>query len=342
MSTTRKSFVRLEWFALLLFLGTCQLGCSGKNQPSVAAPLDKLNKGSLKAKLEALEDLRKLGPNAKSAVPVLIKMLEDEKAILSGVDAAVAERVILRKEDANPSLRASAALTLGTIGPDAKPAIPTLLASLKDKTWNVRLACAEALARIRVKEEKIITAVKDAMFAEKDSTWRVDLAKSLVKLDPENKDAISVVIKVLLTDEEPENRSSAALSLGGMTKSTQIRIALPALITALKDSDEHVREFVAQSLGQICEGSSTVVPALIERLERDKSKSVRVQAAQALGEFGPEAKAAIQALTRVSQDMDSELRGIAVQSLGQIKTWKKKRGQNGMQEQAKEMRKKQK
>ena len=141
MAMSSMSVVRLGLCGLLLFLGTYQFGCARKKSPSVAALLDKLTKGDFKAKLEALEDLRKLGPEAKAAVPNLIKILEDKKAVIPGVEAAVAEQVIPRKEEANPDLRASAASTLAAIGPDAKPAIPILLASIKDKEWNVRLAC---------------------------------------------------------------------------------------------------------------------------------------------------------------------------------------------------------
>ncbi len=340
MATARISVLRFGLFGLLLFLGVSQLGCARKGPPSVTTLINKLNKGDFTAKLEALEDLRKHGPNARAAVPTLIKILEDEKAIIPGVGGAVAQQVIPRKDDANPDLRASAAMTLGTIGPDAKPAIPVLLIELKDKEWNVRTACAEALAKIGVKDKKIISAVKDAMLAEKHAreSWRVDLAESLAELDPDSEDAISAVTNVLLKGDDPGDRSWAALALERI-KSTKIKEkAIPALITALKDPDGHVRQCAAQALGNICEESAAVVPALVELL-KDKSTDVRVFAVQSLGEYGPEAKAAIPALTRALKDPDNDVRDRATQSLDHIKRWTKKRGQRGKQEEVKQIKK---
>jgi HEAT repeat protein len=300
-----------------------------------------LSKGDFKTKLEALQALRKHGANAKSAVPILIKILEDKKAIIAGVEAAVAEQIIPEKEDANPNLRASSAAALGAIGPDAKPAIPALLANLKDKAWNVRTACAEGLAKIGVKDKRIISAVKDAMLAEKDDTGRVDLAESLAELDPDSDAAISAVTKVLLKGDDPGDRGWAALALMRIKSSKIKEKAIPALIVALKDWDEHVRWDAAYSLGRICEESETVVPALVELL-KDESTDVRKIACQSLGEFGPEAKAALPALTHAVDDPNNDVRVRAAQSLEQIKTWPKKRGQKGMQEQAKEAEKRQK
>ena len=344
MSTRIKLPFRTMVLGLSLILGICQLGCvlgnadATEDLPSVASLLDKLNKGDFFAKLEALEGLRKHGPNAKSAVPTLIKILEDDKAAIPGAEEAVKQELFARPEDANPSIRAAAAVTLAAIGPDAKPAIPALLKNLKDKDRFVRGASAKALAAIGSKEEKIIAAFKEALKDPNDIN-RVNIAVSFARLDPERKEPVAAITNVLLKGKDPGDRSWAALHLQ-LIGPPHIKKAIQALITALKDPEEEVRHDVAYALGEICEEAETVVPALTERLQKDKSASVRRCAAQALGEFGPEATAAIPALTRAQKDADSEVQVVATKSLEQIKTWTKKRGLKGKQELVPEAKKK--
>src|SRR5579871_460462 len=287
MSTRIKLPFRTMVLGLSLLLGTCQLGCekwladSKEDLPSVASLLDKLNKGNFFAKLEALAGLRKHGPDAKSAVPTLIKILEDDKAAIPGAEEAVKEGLFARPEDANPSIRAAAAVTLAAIGPDAKPAIPALLKNLKDKAWNVRSACADGLAGISSKEEKVISALKEAL-KEPDETNRVNIAVSYARLDPESEEALAAVVNVVRKGKDPGDRMWAAGSLQAI-KSSKIKKAIPALIAALKDPEEAVRCNAADTLGWICEEADTVVPALAERFEKDKSAEVRAYAAQAIG-----------------------------------------------------------
>jgi HEAT repeat protein len=313
-------------FGLALFWGPCQLGCARQAVPvasekksaalSIAALVDQLKLDDRQARLEALGQLRKLGPRAKEAVPTLTKVLDDK----------------------DPSVRAGAAVALGCIGADAKPAVSALLSKLKDADKNVRVASATALAGIGVRDNRTLSALSEAL-KEPDATLRVVIAEALAQLDLQSQDAVTTVTQVLLTDGDPGNRAWAALSLKGM-KSARMKAAVPALISALKDPDAHVRESAAEALGSICEQAREVVPALIERLHQDSEASVRIQAAQALGEFGPEAKTAIPALTRALKDRDSDVRTLAAQSLNQIQTWQKKRGRNGMEKQAEQMKKK--
>jgi HEAT repeat protein len=343
MSTSGKLAFRMMVCGLLIFFGTCSFGCakpsspSGKDSPSVKELLDKLEKGDFAAKLYALDELGKLGAKAKPAVPTLIIILEDDKSPIPGAAAAVKEETIAHPEDANPTLRSSAAATLGDIGPDAKPAIPALLKNLKDKDKYVRCVSADALAGIGSKEERVLSALKDAL-NDSVSEVRIDAAEALNELDPDNPDALSALIK-LLKDKDPETRRDAA-SVLEQIQSTKINTVVPALLRAIKDPDENVRSKAAQSLGSICEKAMTVVPALVERLEKDKSSHVRIQAAQALQEYGPEAKLAIPALSRVmKEDPVSRVQKSAAQAIRRINTMPAKRGRKGAEEELKQLRK---
>jgi HEAT repeat protein len=58
--------------------------------------------------------------------------------------------------------------------------------------------------------------------------------------------------------------------------------AVPSLVKALRDRDEHVRASAAKSLGQL--GNAQAVPALTRAL-KDKDRHVQASAAEALREI---------------------------------------------------------
>jgi HEAT repeat protein len=103
--------------------------------------------------------LGKIGPEAKTAVPVLTELLKDEwvrkTAALAlgeiGLEARTAVPALtelLKKE----WVRQTAASALGNIGPEAKTAIPALTELLQDPDKDLHKTVAEALQEI--KEEK--------------------------------------------------------------------------------------------------------------------------------------------------------------------------------------------
>ncbi len=75
----------------------------------------------------AAQALGRIGPEAKAAVPALIKALVD---------------------DPRNTVRSHAAQALGQIGPEAKAAVPALIEALKDENENVRNAADGALRKI--------------------------------------------------------------------------------------------------------------------------------------------------------------------------------------------------
>jgi len=80
----------------------------------------------------AAETLGRFGPDAESAVPMLIEMLAD----------------------LNFRVRMSAAIALGGIGPPARSAIPALEKALGDRYGAVQGEATKALERINVEERK--------------------------------------------------------------------------------------------------------------------------------------------------------------------------------------------
>src|SRR5215813_1203778 len=85
----------------------------------------------------------------------------------------------------------------------------------------------------------------------------------------------------------------------------------------LKDQDVTVRLAAARALGNIGPEAKEAVPDLIAAL-KDQDALVRGYAAGALGNIGPGAKEAVPDLRAALKDQDSFVRGSAAYALGQI------------------------
>jgi HEAT repeat protein len=191
------------------------------------------------------------------------------------------------------------------------------------------------------------------------SYWRKALQSSdpvvheqtLAALKEGGADSVPVLTELLAGGESgdwegAEVRWTAAELLGEI--GAPARAGVPALVTALRDPDAHVRTVAAASLGAIGPAAAgeaipalserlhgddrlaaikalcgfgaeakPVVPALIELL-RDPSEEVRWNAALTLGKIGPGAQAAVPALIAALKDTDANVREHAAESLGQI------------------------
>ena len=89
------------------------------------------------------------------------------------------------------------------------------------------------------------------------------------------------------------------------------------LIIPINDEDSSVRISAAQSLGQLGQASPEVTAALIQAFQ-DEDSEVRIRAAQSLGQLGHASPEVITALIQAFQHEDSGVRFRAVQSLGQL------------------------
>jgi uncharacterized protein (UPF0147 family) len=92
-----------------------------------------------------------LGPEAVEALPSLRAVARDspDTAVRSAADRAI--KSISCVDDLNsqdPAVRITAALTLGRLGWRATPAMPDLIATMKDRDTNVRVAAANALGAL--------------------------------------------------------------------------------------------------------------------------------------------------------------------------------------------------
>jgi HEAT repeat protein len=197
------------------------------------------------------------------------------------------------KELANPDTdaRRRAVFALGSIGPEASEAIPTL-ATL--------------------------------MLEDPDTLVRVDASLALSKMDPASKAAIPSLTQAL-DDKEPFVRMNAAMALFRL--GPEARPAIPALCKALKDDNNQsapgafhysVQGMAALALGRASAGSADAVPALTAALESAETPDQRIAVARALGEVGPLAHPAVPQLKTMLKDKDADVRQTVEQALQQI------------------------
>ncbi len=97
----------------------------------------------------------------------------------------------------------------------------------------------------------------------------------------------------------------------------EIRPCLQALIVAIQDRDGRVRELAAQAIGNIGSGAAAAVPALIKLLE-DPNEGSRNCACIGLRGIGPAAKDALPFLRKALSDPRPDVRGFAAQAIEKI------------------------
>jgi HEAT repeat protein len=155
------------------------------------------------------------------------------------------------------------------------------------------VASNEAVALMN---SQIIPQLTDAMFHDtNDSKLRLILIDKLNALP-------GVLIQFTTA---PSRRGFAATFLGDF--GPPAKAAIPALIQALKSPDTNVYGCAISSLGKIHSEPDVVIPLLVGYLDNN---DLNGEASEALGNFGPPAKAAVPKLIRLMQplhDRDTQL-----------------------------------
>jgi HEAT repeat protein len=227
------------------------------------------------------------------AVPVLIKALADPS--LRGLAFAVLERLgpaaapaahalseLLVNLDEQTSTQA--AITLGAIGPDAKEAVPALLALVKsDQPERLRAAAVYALGQLKAKEA--LPDIERAL-GSAEPLLSMAAAHAVVSLEPENEKLVAAAVPKLiagLQSERPKVRAGIAKALGRL--GARAAAAVPALRPLLEDPEPAVRAEAAGALGQIGAKDLDTVASLTKLLD-DPAPLVRYSATFALGRAG--------------------------------------------------------
>ncbi|PNG53100.1 putative oxidoreductase/HEAT repeat-containing protein [Variovorax sp. WDL1] len=312
---------------------------------AIPALIEVLSDDDDRTAAEAADALAAMGPAAMPAIPALVRSLSggfvymSARRALKGLGAAAAPELARALGHPNVQVRQRAAWTLEDLGPQATAAVTALSATLKDSDAGVRRGAAKALAAIGPAARSAAAALRVAQ-SDADSSVRLAAADALLKVSPADavshvatlaarlrdpdvnvwRDAISALRAIgapatapltalLRGDGDSEVRRRAAVALGELGPAA--RPAVPALIEAMKDSAVKFNAVVA--LGEI--GGDAVVAPLAKLLDDER---YHVNAAIGLSKLGPEAAAAVPALTRALRHQDAETRFYAASALGAI------------------------
>jgi HEAT repeat protein len=272
--------------------------------PAAVAALDgELGSEDADVRNEAARTLGALGNRAASTVDALLKLADDangrvrRSALIAAVQVGGArERVldVLVRElrDGPRNSRAAAAEALGALGPDGAPAVDALGAAVNDPDLVVREHAARALESIG---PAAITAASTLAGRLSDDSERVRLAAAiaLTAVDPPGLVARDTIGKLRISDS-PEIRKGLIQGLGRHPNA----VWLAVVVNRVDDRHAEVRLAAAIALAEYTAHSPTVVPAIIARLEKDRSAGVQIALMDTLGKHGKDAAPAAPLLER--------------------------------------------
>jgi len=268
---------------------------------------------------EAVRAIAALGPAAGPALPVLVRATRDENeevrfwavTAIGGVGPAArsaALPLVTVMADDVRRVQEAARRALEALGPAATPVLLPLLGS-RDP-W-LRANAAEALGVLRDPRGRVVPELI-ARLAD-DSLWvRASAAWALGQIGPAARAGAKPLAHLLQEElrHDPALTSATArfrvghvtFALGRMGR--HAGDAVPQLLSVFFDGSDSLRSVATVALGAV--GRKAARP-LGEALQAG-SAAIRLDAARALRLMGPEAKDAVEPLTRVLERID-ELEG---------------------------------
>ena len=278
-------------------------------QPAVAAaPADVL--GTLRktlaaapdanARVLAIDDIAKLGQNAKAALDDLVRSTGD----------------------ADVRTRWHAARAIGMIGEDALPVMPTLVKLLSDNDPIVATQSAAAIGLIREDDGRKEMPAGDAQLyatavdglitctTHPDARVRRAAVRSLRRLSP-SPQQLAPLLSKQLADADPSVVMPALHTLADMDDD-----AVPFLLEALKQPKS--RYWAAVALTEIGPEAAPAVESLATLAVEGETEE-RIQAFLALAAIGETAATASPVMVKALESNDSSLRFPAAFAIGSVR-----------------------
>jgi HEAT repeat protein len=211
------------------FLGQLLHDTDGK-QPAIAAALSGGHgDGVVRAALAVLDQsegdeyltinvLFFLGPQAKAAIPALVKYrlrtgsnLGDTLAKIGADAGALVPLVAAGLKDPQPEVRYRAAAWLGEFGPAGRGTVPAVIEGLKDSDPSVRLKAIEVLGLLADPEKTVPALVRIFSDRREFREHRIEAALALAKFGREAKSALPELLKSFTRGVGEEGRQMSEL-----------------------------------------------------------------------------------------------------------------------------------
>ena len=345
LADTRDAGITPKYFPVPReIVGSCAANAlAAIGSPAVPALADALGTRDEGVRLRAMSALRAIGAPAKSVLPRLRRMIEQEESdslrfysldaycAIGADDESVPKVLQSALRDSSPEIRGLAAQELGDLGQAAAVAIDDLIAMLSDEALRaraltpdfateraVRYDAAEALGKIGPAAKKARGRLTALMVNDPDAEVRVSAALAVFRIDGGNAEAMNALIASLKDDGEgtagPQEAAKAFQQLG-----PRAAPALPALVEALNHMDEFIRSSSVRAIAAI--GSPEAFTAVRSMIDDDR-EWMRLDAVEALGDLGPAAAPAVPELiefaTGRDENTDFWVKREAVRTLGKI------------------------
>ncbi|HEY8505055.1 MAG TPA: HEAT repeat domain-containing protein [Gemmataceae bacterium] len=232
-----------------------------KDEDPLRPLLVKLASRQLADRAEAVEELAKLGPEARAAIGPMIeygllspsRTLQGKTAdVLKEIDPILHRNVIDLLFDGDEGIRDDAARALGDLGEKAAPAFPALkyhysrvVSSRNALKWIRGIRTLDSMVRVRPDDPLVVREVLRLVTAP-NSPAREPAIGLLPFVRIDAKQRVAALARALA---DPRCRALAAAELGKLGPAA--RPALPALERLKLDPDAKVREAVSNAIQAI-------------------------------------------------------------------------------------------
>ena len=201
------------------------------------------------------------------------------------------------------------------------PAIQTVLGIVLCRDDPERKAVVETIEKHGINVKAVVAALA-GLLTDKDQLVRDSAAESLGRIGPEAESAIPGLVR-MAKDKGPQEadilvqgnfESSRRTAIGALGR---IGPAAVGVLTELADDkDDMMRKYIADALGEIGFEARAAVPVLTNWVKRDDG--VCAAASRALGQIGPDAATAVAPLMAPLDGNDFWSRYYAAEALGKI------------------------
>jgi predicted Zn finger-like uncharacterized protein len=299
----------------------------GANVANLPSLVDKLSSANATERAEGVQGLAMLGPDARKALPELVKALSDKSDFVRRLAVDALRQVgqptpedlpyllpFLNADNAESKFYVLTILAILGSTPQAAAAGPDVLRLTEDPNIQVRMQAMRALGKlVAAAGAKDARAALEKGIQDPDKRVRVAAAESLTTGVPQvAKDPAKLV--ELLKHKYIEVRIPAAYALGRL--GDKGKVASPELVAALREDDSDLRRAAFVALKEVGADPKLVVPEL-RRGITDENLEVKRAALEAAGRAGPEAREVVKLIVQETLAIP-EVRKTALTTLGQI------------------------
>jgi HEAT repeat protein len=244
-----------------------------------------------------------------TCLPLTVVIALSISATVVAQDNDVPRLIEKLAKDEKAGQRRAAARSLGEMGAKAKLAIPALVKALNDVDGSVRDEAENSLKKMgEPAVSELLPHLKDP-----DEFVRLRIVTVLGGIGPDAKAALPAI-------EAAKQDSSAFVRSAAEEAEIRIKVDAKALLGLLKDKDEDKRMYAVKAIAFLGPHAKPVLSDLCNVLRNDKSKEIRREVPRTLGRLGKDGKDAVPALAAALSDPDDTVKLNAMQALGEMGT----------------------